>query len=69
MKWIAVEEAYVAIPVLRVEQGLSFQAIADELNRLDHRTRTGKAWNKSQAKRLVDRASIQPSENVVSSQS
>jgi DNA invertase Pin-like site-specific DNA recombinase len=37
-------------------QGRSFQAIADELNRLDHRTRTGKAWNKSQVKRVADRS-------------
>ena len=36
-------------------KGLSFQAIADELNRLDHRTRTGKAWNKVQVKRVADR--------------
>lgn len=49
-------------------QGLSFQAIANELNRLDHRTRTGKAWNKSQAKRLVDYAGVQPSESIVSAQ-
>jgi DNA invertase Pin-like site-specific DNA recombinase len=38
-------------------QGLSFQAIADALNQQDHRTRTGKAWNKTQVKRLVDRLS------------
>ena len=37
------------------EKGLSFQSIANELNRLDHRTRTGKAWNKSQVKRVTDR--------------
>lgn len=37
-------------------KGRSFQAVADELNRLDYRTRTGKSWNKSQVKRLVDRA-------------
>jgi DNA invertase Pin-like site-specific DNA recombinase len=36
-------------------QSLSFQAVADELNRQDHRTRTGKAWNKSQVKRVADR--------------
>ena len=45
-------------------EGLSFQAIANELNRQDHRTRTGKAWNKSQVKRLVDRANNLPPENV-----
>ena len=37
-------------------QGLSLQAIADELNRQDHRTRRGAAWNRTQIKRLVDRA-------------
>jgi DNA invertase Pin-like site-specific DNA recombinase len=41
-------------------QGRSFQAIADELNQLDHRTRTGKTWNKSQVKRVVDRACVLP---------
>jgi DNA invertase Pin-like site-specific DNA recombinase len=48
---------------------LSFQAIANELNRLDHRTRTGKAWNKSQVKRLMDRANNLPPENVSLAQS
>jgi DNA invertase Pin-like site-specific DNA recombinase len=43
-------------------QGLSFQAVANELNRLDHRTRTGKAWNKSQVKRVTDRAGVLTSE-------
>ena len=50
----AYEEVRPTILSLR-GQGLSFQAVADELNRQDHRTRTGKAWNKSQVKRLVDR--------------
>lgn len=36
-------------------QGRSFQSIADELNRQDHYTRTGKFWNKSQVKRVLDR--------------
>ena len=59
----AYEEVRPSILSLRV-QGLSFQAVANELNRQDHRTRTGKAWNKSQVKRVADRASIQPSDNI-----
>jgi DNA invertase Pin-like site-specific DNA recombinase len=50
----AYEEVRPMIFSLR-QQGRSFQAIADELNRLDHRTRTGKSWNKSQVKRVADR--------------
>ena len=51
----AYEEVWPTIVMLR-QQGRSFQTIADELNRLDHRTRTGKAWNKSQVKRIADRS-------------
>jgi len=51
----AYEEVWPTIVMLR-QQGRSFQAIADELNQQDHRTRTGKAWNKSQVKRLADRS-------------
>ena len=43
-------------------QGLSFQAVADELNRQDHRTRTGKIWNRTQVKRVVDRRGVLSSE-------
>ena len=63
----AYEEVGPIIQSLR-EQGLSFQAIADSLNSQDHRTRTGKAWNKSQVKRLVDQSIVQPSESTVSVQ-
>ena len=51
----AYEEVRPIILSLR-EQGRSFQSISDELNRLDHRTRTGKMWNKTQVKRVLDRA-------------
>lgn len=52
---VAYEEVRPTIMMLR-QQGRSFQAIADELNQQDHRTRTGKAWNKSQVKRIADRS-------------
>jgi DNA invertase Pin-like site-specific DNA recombinase len=54
---VAYEEVRPIILSLR-GQGWSFQLIADELNRLDHRTRTGKTWNKSQIKRVADRAGV-----------
>lgn len=54
---VAYEEVRSIILSLR-GQGWSFQLIADELNRLDHRTRTGKAWSKSQVKRVTDRAGV-----------
>ena len=53
----AYEEVMPTILLLR-GQGQSFQSIADELNGQDHRTRTGKPWNKSQVKRLTDRAGV-----------
>jgi DNA invertase Pin-like site-specific DNA recombinase len=53
----AYDEVWSLILSLR-GQGRSFQAIADELNRQDHRTRTGRAWNKSQVKRVADRATL-----------
>jgi DNA invertase Pin-like site-specific DNA recombinase len=65
--YAANEESRMIAKSLRAE-GLSFQAIADELNRRDFRTRMGKAFGKSQAKRLVDYAGVQSSENVVSAQ-
>lgn len=49
-------------------QGLSFQRIADTLNEQQYRTRTGRAWHKTTVKRLTDRASVHPSDNVVSVQ-
>ena len=55
----AYEEVGPIIQSLR-GQGLSFQAIADSLNGQDHRTRTGKAWNKSQVKRITDRSQQKP---------
>jgi DNA invertase Pin-like site-specific DNA recombinase len=61
------EETRMIAKSLRAD-GLSFQAIADELNQRDFRTRMGKAFGKSQAKRLVDYAGIRPSESVVSAQ-
>jgi DNA invertase Pin-like site-specific DNA recombinase len=50
----AYDEVRPLIASLR-QQGKSFQAIADELNCQGHYTRTGKTWNKSQVKRVVDR--------------
>ena len=40
------------------EQGLSFQSIADDLNGQGHYTRTGKLWNRTQVKRIADRAGV-----------
>lgn len=52
------EAAYTdLVPTLeawRVE-GLSLQSIADRLNSEGHTTRTGKAWNKIQVKRVLER--------------
>jgi DNA invertase Pin-like site-specific DNA recombinase len=56
---VAYEEVRPLVLSLR-GQGLSLQAVADELNRQDHRTRTGKTWNKTQVKRLVDRVGREP---------
>jgi len=36
--------------------GASLQAIADELNDQGHTTRSGKAWNRVQVSRVLDRA-------------
>lgn len=38
------------------DDGLSFQAIADRLNDLGHRTRGDRPWNRGQVKRILDRA-------------
>ncbi len=38
--------------------GLSLAAIASRLNDQDYKTRMGKAWNKSQVKRILDRVSF-----------
>ena len=46
-------------------QGYSLQAVADELDRLGHRTRRGAAWSKVQVRRVVNQVGIQqPFENV-----
>lgn len=52
----AYEEVRPVILSLR-HQGWSLQAIANELNQ-EYRTRTGKAWNKTQVKRISDRAGV-----------
>jgi DNA invertase Pin-like site-specific DNA recombinase len=46
-------------------QGWSFQSIANELNRLDHRTRRGAAWSKVQVRRVANRFIAQHSEDVL----
>ena len=45
-------------PIIRElrQQGLSLATIAARLNNQDYKTRMGKAWNKSQVKRILDRA-------------
>jgi len=45
-------------------QGWTFQAVADELNRLDHRTRRGAAWSKVQVRRVANRFIVQHSEDI-----
>jgi hypothetical protein len=49
-------------------QGLSFRAIAAELNEQGHHTRRGAAWNAVQVKRIVDHASIKPADTIGSAQ-
>lgn len=46
------------LPLMRElrRKGESFAAIAERINLLGHRTRRGKAWGKSQVKRVLDRA-------------
>jgi DNA invertase Pin-like site-specific DNA recombinase len=51
----AYTDLYPLITGLR-QQGETFQAIADELNRMGHTTRRGKAWNASQVLRVLRRA-------------
>jgi DNA invertase Pin-like site-specific DNA recombinase len=57
------------IIVLLRGQGWSLQSIADELDRLGHRTRRGAAWSKMQVRRVANRATIQSAENVLPAQS
>jgi DNA invertase Pin-like site-specific DNA recombinase len=65
--YAAYEEVRPIVQSLR-GQGLSLQAIANSLDQQGFRTRTGKAWHKTTVKRLLDRAGVRPSENIVSVQ-
>jgi hypothetical protein len=55
----AVQEEYAdLLPTMKQlrEDGLSLQAIADQLNEQGHVTRRGKPWNRMQVSRVLERA-------------
>ncbi len=49
------------VPIVKSlkSQGQSLRQIAARLNLLNHRTRTGKLWNQTQVKRVLDRALVE----------